>query len=107
MTKIKIDFEKVYTQGDKYNKYSEEFRSAKDELTSIKEGIAEAWKSDENVNFLALFQNHINYMDNFINFMDGKGNLLKQTSKKHEDSEKEFIKNMERCELKDEYRDRY
>ncbi len=107
MTKIKIDFERVYGQGDKYNKHAEEFRNVKSELTSIKEGIEDAWKSEENVNFLALFQNHINYMDNFINFIDDKGNLLKKTSKKHEDSEKDFIKNMERCELKDEYRDRY
>jgi len=101
---IKIDFDKVYNQGEKYNNYSQDFRSYKDRLNEVKEGVKEAWASDENVNFLSLFENHINYMDNFINFVDDKGNLLKSTSKNHSDSEKEFKEQMERSDLKNEYK---
>ena len=46
-------------------------------------------------------------MDNFINFIDNKGQLLKTTSDKHDESEKEFINQMERSDLKNEYRNWY
>ena len=42
-------------------------------------------------NLLAFFVNDINYLSDFSNFLDGKGELLKKVSGFHEDSEKEFI----------------
>ena len=107
MTVIKINWEKVFNQGEKYKKYSEEFTGIKNTLKEIESGIKEAWSSDENVNLLADLEDHINYMDNFIEFSDQKGEALKNVSTKHDESEKEFIKQMERSDLKDEYRNWY
>ena len=99
MGDIKINFEKVYNQGEKYKKASQEISSIKGNLKEIEDGIKEAWNNDENVNFIAQFDDSINYLDDFINFMDGKGELLKKMSGFHEDSEKEFINQMERSDL--------
>ena len=104
MGEIKIDFEKVYKQGDKYKKSSEELSSIKANLKEIEDGIKTAWNNDENVNFIAQFEDSINYLDDFITFLDGKGELLKKVSGFHEDSEKEFIKQMERSELDNEHK---
>ena len=100
MSKIKIDFEKVFKQGEKYNSSSEQLKKAKAELQNIDDGIKEAWNNDENVDFIARFEDDINYLDDFINFLEGKGELLKKVSGFHEDSEKEFISQMERSDIK-------
>lgn len=107
MTVIKINCERVHKQGESYIDYSEQLKTTKSTLEEIGTGIREAWTSDENVNFLANFDDHVKYMDNFINFIDNKGQLLKTTSDKHDESEKEFINQMERSDLKNEYRNRY
>jgi len=99
MGEIKINFEKVYKQGEKYKKTSQEISNIKSNLKEIEDGIKEAWNNDENVNFIAQFEDSINYLDDFINFIDGKGELLKKMSGFHEDSEKEFINRMERSDL--------
>ena len=104
---IKINCDKVHKQGEKYVDYSQEFKNVQKTLKDIKQGVAEAWTSDENVNFLSSFEGHINYMDNFIGFIDNKGELLKKASDKHDESEKEFINQMERSDLKNGSRDRY
>jgi hypothetical protein len=104
VTLIKINCESVFKQGEKYKKYSEEFTEVKNTLKEIEDGIKAAWTSDENVNLLADLEDHINYMDNFIGFTENKGEVLKNVSTKHDESEKEFIKQMERSDLKDEYR---
>jgi uncharacterized protein YukE len=103
MGEIKVNFEKVYNQGEKYKTSSEELKTIKANLQSIEEGIKEAWNNDENVNFIAQYEDCVNYLDEFINFLDGKGELLKKMSGFHEDSEKEFINQMERSDLKNEY----
>ena len=102
MSKIKIDFEKVYNQGEKYKKSSDQLKTLQSELKNIEDGIKTAWNNAENVDFVATFEDDINYMDNFVNFLDGKGELLKKVSGFHEDSEKEFINQMERSELNNE-----
>ena len=99
MGEIKINFEKVYNQGEQYKKSSTELSNIKSNLKEIEDGIKEAWNNGENVNFIAQFEDSINYLDDFINFLDGKGELLKKLSGFHEDSEKEFISQMERSEL--------
>ena len=104
MGEIKVDFEKVYNQGDKYKKSSEELKTIKANLQNIEEGIKVAWNNAENVNFIAQFEDTINYLDDFINFLEGKGELLKKMSGYHEDSEKEFINQMERSDLKNDYK---
>lgn len=103
MGEIKIDFEKVYNQGEKYKKSSTELSNIKSNLQEIEDGIKAAWNNDENVNFIAQYEDSVNYLDNFIEFLDGKGDLLKKVSGYHEDSEKEFINQMERSELYDEH----
>ena len=103
MGEIKIDFEKVYNQGEKYKKTSTELGTIKSNLKEIEDGIKVAWNNDENVNFMAQFEDSINYLDTFIAFLDGKGELLKKVSGYHEESEKEFINQMERSELNDKH----
>ncbi len=104
MGEIKIDFEKVYNQGEKNKTSSEELKSIKSNMKSIEDGIKEAWNNDENVNFLASFKDHINVLDEYINFLDETGDNMKNISIKHNDSELEFKKRMERSDLdEDEY----
>ena len=99
MSKIKIDFEKVYKQGEKYNSSSNTLKTLKANLQSIDDGIKEAWNNEENVDFVARFEDDINYLDDFVNFLEGKGELLKKVSGFHEDSEQEFINQMERSDI--------
>ncbi len=99
MGEIKIDFEKVYNQGEKYKTSSEELKSIKSNMKSIEDGIKEAWNNDENVNFIAQFEDCVNYIDEFTGFLEGKGELLKKLSGYHQESENEFITQMERSDL--------
>ena len=103
MGEIKINFEKVYNQGEKYKKASSELSTLQSNLKEIEDGIKVAWNNDENVNFMAQFEDNINYLDDFITFLDGKGELLKKISGYHEESEKEFINQMERSDLDDKH----
>ncbi len=107
MDVIKINYANVHKQGEAYINYAQEFKNVKATLTNIKEGIALAWTSDENVNFLNIFDEYIKYMDNFIGFIDDKGRLLKNASSKHDESEKEFINQVERSDLNNGSRNRY
>ena len=107
MSKIKIDFEKVQDQGDKYKSSSEQLNTLQNNLKSIEDEIKAAWNNDENVDFIARFEDDINYLSDFSNFLDGKGELLKKVSGFHEDSEKEFINQMERSEMNNGKEHRY
>ena len=107
MDTIKINYAKVYKQGEAYVNYSQELKNIQGTLTNIKEGISLAWTSEENVDFLNIFDGYIKYMDNFIKFIDDKGKLLKNASSKHDESEKEFINQVERSDLNNASRNRY
>ena len=107
MDTIKINYAKVHKQGEAYINYSQEFKNIQSTLTNIKESISLAWNGDENVDFLNKFDGCIKYMDNFIKFIDDKGKLLKNASTKHDESEKEFINQVERSDLKNASRNRY
>ncbi len=107
MDTIKINYAKVHKQGESYINYSQEFKNIQSTLTNIEEGISSAWTSEENIDFLNRFDGYIKYMDNFIKFIDDKGKLLKNASSKHDESEKEFINQVERSDLNNASRNRY
>lgn len=97
--RIMINTKNVYDVATKYGAYYEDMVSIIDDITSIEEGIKEAWQSPVTENFLSKLEGQKNNCVAVARSLKSKSNHLKKMSINHYDSDSELKTLVERSRI--------
>ena len=96
MHSIKINYKKVYETSLFFKEKKEDIDEVESELKKISDTIKDVWTGDDSHNFIESFNAHINDLENVKNYLTGTGDLLEKITTRHNDTNNEFVENMER-----------